>query len=139
MGAWFFRLWLFFSAIWIAVSMYGYEPKTYEDLWRAPKFEFAPPGGQPFVVSSSKSRAEIVAQVAAEVQRYADQLAHPIDTKKISDEILEVLDSETLKINAKAKLVWVVTCVPPLAVLVAGLCIAWILRGFRPNKPASTT
>jgi hypothetical protein len=98
------------------------------------------------VVDGSKSRAEIVAQVAAEVQRHADQatlpsgfeLEHPIDTKKISDEILEVLDSETPKINAKAKLAWVVTCVPPLALLVVGFCIAWILRGFHPNKPAST-
>jgi hypothetical protein len=90
------------------------------------------------VVDGPKSRAEIVTQVAAEVQRHADQLAHPIDTKKISDEILEVLDSETPKINAKAKLAWVVTCVPPLALLVVGFCIAWILRGFHPNKPAST-
>jgi hypothetical protein len=39
LGQGFFRIWLFLSAIWIGLSIFGHAPKTYSWLWHAPQYE----------------------------------------------------------------------------------------------------
>ena len=67
-GRGFFRVWLLLSVIWIVVSNYVFEPRTYQ-FWRAPIFEFKTPGGEQFVVNSSKSREETVSTINEALER----------------------------------------------------------------------
>ena len=55
------------------------------------------------------------------------------------DNLLKVLDEKIKETGEDTKRAWLVTCAPPLVLLGLGFCIAWIIRGFRPRKPASTS
>jgi hypothetical protein len=148
-GRGFFRLWLFLSVIWIAASVYLVGPKTYSFLWRGPILDFETPAGGHFSLDSSKSRQELIRDITAAVKREVDkvvatlpagyELEHPVDVNKRRDELLEFVDSKIQETSESAKRAWLATCAPPLVLLGLGLCVAWILRGFRTQKPVSTT
>jgi hypothetical protein len=70
-GQGFFRVWLFFSVIWVAGSIYFEEPKTYTWVWRAPVVEFESPSGHKVAFDSSKGREALAAEVTAILQREA--------------------------------------------------------------------
>jgi hypothetical protein len=160
-GRGFFRLWLFFSAIWIAVSVYAYGPTTYQ-FWRAPILEFESPSGQRFLVDSSKSREEIHTQIVAVLEREAKLAAEakakfgmfadipkaktesttlPPDYvldqygNETRDELLTFIETKVEEARSASQRAWLTTLVPPLVLLGLGLCLGWIVRGFRPQKP----
>jgi hypothetical protein len=147
-GRGFFRLWMFLSAIWVAASIYLIEPKTYSLLWRWPILEFETSTGL-FSLDTSKNRQDVIRDITAAVKREVDKVAgtvpngfvldHPVDVDKTRDELLKFVDSRIQETSESAKRAWLVTLAPPLVLLVLGLCVAWILRGFRPQKAASTT
>jgi hypothetical protein len=144
-GRGFFRLWLFLSVIWVAASVYLIEPKTYSFLWRGPILDFETPSGGHFSFDSSESRQDLIRDITAAVQLELDKAAatlpagYVLEVNKRRNELLGFVDSKVRETGNSAKRAWLVTCAPPLVLLGLGLCIAWIVRGFRARKPAQTT
>jgi hypothetical protein len=54
-------------------------------------------------------------------------------------ELITAVEAAIETTIGQAKTAWLATFAPPLVLLGLGLCVAWILRGFRPQKRASTT
>ena len=134
----FFRLWLFLSVIWVAGSVYLLEPKTYKWLWRAPIVVFESPSGQELSIDTAKSRKEIKDEIFAALEREPKPATGPVPPpEKTLDGLLKATDSAAQTKSEEARRAWLITSVPPLALLALGLCIAWIFRGFRPQKSAS--
>jgi hypothetical protein len=129
-GRGFFRLWLFLSVIWIAVSVYGYGPRY--QFRRVPILEFESPSGQRFLVDSSKSREEINAQIVAVLERETAAalpplppgyvLDHPYDDKT-RDALLKTTESKTEEARTASLRAWLTTLVPPFALLGFGLTV----------------
>ncbi len=133
-GRGFFRAWLVLLAIWIGLSVYFNEPKTYTWLWHAPKVDFESPSGQKMTADASKSNKELAAEVAEWLRREDGLPAGFVldeTPSKALDELLAVIVSARKTTSEQATQAWLVTFVPPLALLVIGLALAWILRGFR--------
>jgi hypothetical protein len=139
-GRGFFRTWLVLSVIWIGLFIYFAEPKTYSWLWRAPKYEVEFSSGHRTTFDTSKSHQDLVADVTEELKREAERLK--IRDRQAADEILQSVppksDQLLTDINSRyqtageqAERVWLATFIPPVVLLGLGLCIAWILRGFR--------
>lgn len=147
-GRGFFRFWLFLSAIWIGLSVYITQPKTYSWLWHAPQFEVKFASGHVTTFDTSKSYQELAADVTKELQREAERLGTPQaapgggmfddlvrganEAKR--DQLLTDIHSRYETPGEQAKRAWLVTFIPPLALLGLGLSTAWILRGFRGRK-----
>ena len=129
-GRGFFRLWLFLSVIWIAVSVYGYGPKY--QFWRVPILEFESPSGQRSLVDFSKSREEINAHIVAVLERETAAalpplppgyvLDHPYDDKT-RDALLKTIESKTEEARTASLRAWLTTLVPPFALLGFGLTV----------------
>jgi hypothetical protein len=128
------------SAIWIGLFIYFAEPKTYSWFLRAPKYDIEFSSGHQTTFDTSKSHQELVADVTEEWKREAerlkirdgqaaDEILRSISAKR--DELLETFNSNNKKLREQAQRLWLATFIPPLVLLGLGLCIAWILRGFR--------
>jgi hypothetical protein len=152
-GRGFFRFWLVLSAVWIGLVVYSVGPKSYQLqwLWRAPIFEIKSPSGYVSELDLSKSQAELAAAITLELQREAERQRSLSDTEleklgkplplgfwitpelipKRRDEILTGINSKYQTEREQAENYWLLTVIPPLGLLGLGLCIAWILRGFR--------
>lgn len=147
-GRGFFRAWLVLSAIWIGLSVYINEPKSYASLWRGPLFDFATPSGRAVTLDGSKSREELAADITEELRREAGKAAGlppgfvleqtPKSLSEKRDELLAFIDAKRENASEEAKRAWLVTFIPPFGLLGLGLSIAWILRGFRARKSTST-
>jgi len=135
----FFRAWLVLSAIWIGLSAYVAEPKTYSWLWRAPKYAIEFSSGYRATFDTSKSHNELAASVTEEWQREAERLKtrdrqaadaiiQSLSAKR--DELLIAIGSRYENAGEQAQRALLATFIPPLVVLGSGLCIAWVLRGF---------
>jgi hypothetical protein len=147
-GRGFFRIWLFLSATWIGLSFYINEPMTYSWIWQAPRYEVKFASGHVTTFDTSKSYQELVADVTKELQREAERLGTPqaapgggmfddlvseADGAK-RDQLLTDIHSRYETPGEQAKRAWLVTFIPPLALLGLGLSVACILRGFRARK-----
>src|SRR5262249_24515587 len=55
------------------------------------------------------------------------------EIQKDRDELVTALKSAHQADLDKAKTAWLLTVLPPIALLGFGLCIFWIVRGFRPR------
>ena len=139
-GRGFFRTWLILSAIWIGLWVYFAGPKTYSRLWHAPKYDIEFTSGHKTTFDTSKSHQELEADLIEEWKREAerlkprdrqaaDEILQSISAKR--DELLTVFKSENETVRQQAERVWLGTFIPPLVLLGLGLCIAWILGGFR--------
>jgi hypothetical protein len=142
-------VWLLLSAIWIGLSVYVTEPKTYSWLWHAPQYEIKFASGHVTIFDTSKSHQELASDVTKELQREAERLGAPPtappgggmfddlvreanDTKR--DQLLTDINSRYETAGEQAKRAWLLTFIPPFALLCFGFSVGWILRGFRPRK-----
>ena len=128
----FFRLWLFLSAIWVVASVYLQELRTFE-FWRAPILEFEGPSGQKFSINTSKNQTEITAELNAALGRESRLSSSEVEKNRAA--LLGVIDTAKQIIIEEARRAWLVTLLSPLAVLALGLCLGWIFRAFRQEKP----
>jgi len=139
----FFRLWLVLSALWIGLSAFILEPATYRLpwLWRAPKTEYSTPTKATGEFDMSKTKSQLSEDVTEVLKREIERLK--ISDKTAADERLQALSTDRDELLAgmiggyeqakqKARIAWLITLVPPVGMLVFGLVVAWILRGFRP-------
>jgi hypothetical protein len=131
-GRGFFRVWLVLSLLWICPSVYGFKPATYSWLLKAPVYTVSiGNNGRQVTLDTSRRRDELASDLfeALKLEAKASKLS---DT----DDILTAIDSKYATAGDKAREAWLVTVIPPLALLVLGLAIAWILRGFRGQAAA---
>jgi hypothetical protein len=136
-GRGFFRAWVVLSAIWVGLSVYIQEPRTYRMPSRA---TLTAPSGSKVEIDLSKGQAQLSDDVTELLKSEANRLkithssAADEKTQSLSeerDDLLKMIAAEHEKQRQKVWTAWFITIAPPLAVLVLGICIAWILRGFR--------
>jgi hypothetical protein len=128
----FFRLWLALSVVWIVASVYLQELRTFQ-FWRAPILEFEAPSGQKFLINTSKSQNEITAELDAALGRESRLSTSEIEKTRAA--LLAVIDTAKQIKREEARRAWLATFLPPLTVLGLGLCLGWIFRAFRKEKP----
>ena len=126
----FFRLWLVLSALWMGVNVYLIEPKTYTRFWQAGVYEVKSSDGRVHQFNLAGSRTELAADLTAwmQVQRPDINIS---EFEEDRDEVVTALKAEYQTELDEAKTAWLVTVLPPFALLGFGLCIVWIARGFR--------
>ena len=138
-GRGFFRAWIVLSVIWIGLSVYYFGPTPYR--WWSPRlaYEFQKDEADPItaVFDPSKSQAQLTDDVIAAIKDAAAKSVNvadrEVDLSKTKPE-LAVADIARAydQMKQKTRTAWLFTLTPPLALLGLGLCITWILRGFRP-------
>jgi hypothetical protein len=127
----FFRLWLVLSALWIGLVVYLNEPKTYTRFWNA-VYEVKSSDGRVRRFNLAGSQTELAADLTAwmQVQRPDINIS---EMQTDLDELVTALKSEYQAELDEAKIAWLLTVLPPLALSGFGLSIFWIVRGFRPR------
>jgi hypothetical protein len=137
----FFRLWLVLAVLWLAGTVSIVGPDAYR--WWPNKLIKLNVGGHEVRVDET-----FLSLTQDEQQKYVDEAAEVF--KGGPPEVRPPSPSDDWK-EWKSRVpppnfaiehpfntaVWAATFVPPLALFALGLCIAWILRGFRPQKSAS--
>jgi hypothetical protein len=128
-GQGFFRLWLVLSLLWIGSCVFVYSPVTYSWLLKGREYNVSfNKSGHSVTLDTSRSRDE-----RALVLRDALKLeADPPD----ADKILAKIDTMWATDGDKAREAWLITFIPPLALLGLGFAMAWIIRGFRRQQNA---
>ena len=82
-----------------------------------------------------KSRTEISNELLAWLQKHRPDI-DDADREAVSGGILnDLLDKHEIAV-VSAKGAWWLTFAPPLALLGLGLCVFWLVRGFRPRAGA---
>ncbi len=135
----FFWFWLVLLAVWIGVFVYSVGPKSY---WQSPILKIETPTGHVLELDLSKSQAEVANAITLELQREVGRQRSLSDTEleklallerttpelipKYRDQILTWINSEYRTRGEQAKNYWLLTLIPPLALL-AFVCTAWIL------------
>lgn len=144
-GQGFFRIWLVLSALWIGLAVLLNEPSTYKGLWRS-VYEVGYKASDPRRAVQAgpwqnyhdfnlfKSRAELSAELTAWMQAQRPDI-DSAELQRDRDRILADLITGHQTNLVQAKNAWMLTVIPPLALLGFGLCIFWIARGFRPRTP----
>lgn len=142
-GRGFFRLWLVLAALWVAGTVSIVGPDAYR--WWPNKLIKLNVGGhevqvdETFLKLTPDEQNEEVDKIAKLLKRPPNPFDQFHQTEPPKWEELLRLPPPGFAIDHPFNIaVWAATLVPPLAVLALGLCIAWITRGFRPQKPAST-
>lgn len=130
-GRGFFRIWLFLSALWIGLTVYLSEPKTYK-FWRT-VYEVKYQNAGSFEIDLAKSQTDLAVELTKGVRAVRPDI-NSLELQKDSDALLTYIKSEHQIGMDKAKSAWMLTVLPPLALLGFGLCIVWMARGFRPAK-----
>lgn len=128
-GRGFFRAWLVLSVLWIGLAVYLSGPKNYSNLWRA-VYEAKHTDGRVAQINLSKSRTEISADITAWMQSQRPDI-NIAELEKDRDKLLTLLIATYQSNIEKAKSAWLLTAIPPLALLGFGLSIFWVAQGFR--------
>ena len=123
----FFRVWLVLSLLWIGPCVYGFKPATYSWLLNAPVYTVSIGDNGRQVTIDTSRRRDYLASDLLDALRRESQASKLSDT----DEILAAIDSKYTTAGDNARQAWLVTLIPPLALLGLGLATAWVIRGFR--------
>jgi hypothetical protein len=127
----FFRLWVVLSVLWIGGNVYLIQPKTYTRFSNA-VYEVKSSDGRVRKFNLAGSQAELTADIATWMQTQRPD----IDISELQtdlDELVIAIKAEYQAEVDEAKKAWLVTVLPPVALLGLGLCSFWIARGFRPR------
>jgi hypothetical protein len=130
-----FRAWVVISAVWVAATMFVAKPSTYALLWNAPKYEVAFPSGRKVTVDTSRTHQELVSMVDDALQQEPPPKPGEKSHADSRDEILNYFDARYSSAGDRATDAWLMTAVPPGDLLLIGIAVAWIIRGFR--RPAA--
>jgi hypothetical protein len=133
----FFRLWLVLSALWIGLVVYLNGPKTYTRFSNA-VYEVKSSDGRVRRFNLAGSQTELAADITAWMQAQRPDI-NISELQTDLDELVTALKSEYQAELDEAKIAWLLTVLPPFALLGFGLCILWIVRGFRPRTKPLTS
>lgn len=134
-GRGFFRAWVVISALWVAVTMFIVKPSTYALFWNAPKYEVSFPSGRKVTVDTSRTHQELVATVDEALRQESPPKPGEKSHADSRDEILSYFDARYSSAGDRATDAWLITAVPPGVLLLVGIAVVWIIRGFR--RPAA--
>jgi len=132
----FFRAWIVLSAVWIGLAVLMSKPETYALLWKAPKYEIEFGSGQKITLDTSMTHKALAGFLDNEVKQEAARSGKNVDATTRED-ILKSINSRYGTAGDQAWQAWLITLMPPIALLILGACIAWIFRGFRRAETAS--
>ena len=128
-GRGFFRAWVVLSAIWIGFMVFVSEPKTYTWLWKT-DYGIQDESGRTARFDLTKSRTNLLLEISDMLRTMKPSIS-ALELQSDSEALLNAMEKENQADFAKAKNAWLLTVVPPIALLGLGLCISWILRGFQ--------
>ena len=129
----FFRAWIVISVVWVGLAVMIAQPDTYRHLWHKAKYEIATPSGQKFTLDSSMPRDHLVGILDTALRQ---EEARPGGTKvepSTRDSLLQRID-EGYREQDQALQAWIATIIPPVALLMLGIAIGWVVGGFRRDK-----
>jgi hypothetical protein len=127
----FFRLWVVLSVLWIGLVVYLNEPKTYI-RFSNPVYEVKSSDGRVRRFNLAGSQTKLAADLTEWMQAERPDI-NISEFENDRDELVTALKAEYQAEVDEAKTAWLFTVLPPLALLGFGLCILWIVRGFRPR------
>jgi hypothetical protein len=81
------------------------------------------------------SHKELVGFLDNELKQEATRSGNTVDATTRGD-ILKSINSQYGTAGDQAWQAWLVTLMPPIALLILGACIAWIFVGFRLQRPS---
>jgi hypothetical protein len=145
-GRGFFRAWLVISAFWVGLAIYFEGPDTYNMhwLWRGPKIAYTTPSGFSGEFPLSRDRAALTKAAGQALQDEANRLR--TTDPQAADERLRLLPSERDgwvnslltdydQMMQPTRDAWLITLIPPSALLVMGVFLGWIFAGFQAKRP----
>jgi hypothetical protein len=106
-------------------------PKTYTRFSNA-VYEVKSSDGRVRRFNLAGSQTELAADITAWMQAQRPDI-NISELQTDLDELVTALKSEYQAELDEAKIAWLLTVLPPFALLGFGLCIFWIARGFRPR------
>ena len=137
----FFRLWTVLSLAWIAAIVASLGTDEFQALWRpSVQLDVGYRGGSKDVLDSSRPAGDLRRQIIDGVRKDAAQLqlTDPPEAKKqieeadtSADQLLKVMVDENQKRADRLHRASVIALAPPLALMIAGIAVAWIASGFR--------
>jgi len=128
-GRGFFRAWVVLSVLWIGFMVFVSEPKTYTWLWKT-DYGIQDESGRTARFDLTKSRTNLLLEISDMLRTMKPSIS-ALEIQSDSEALLNAMEKENQADFAKAKNAWLLTVVPPIALLGLGLCISWILRGFQ--------
>jgi hypothetical protein len=142
------RAWLALSALYIGSILLIFWADGFDrlkPLWQSSLFEVQLKGGTERILDSAKPetelRRELMAAFLADqntlAMRGRDAEAQEVRrtmNEKTDDLIGHVTQKSAEAHNRAVTALWVLLT-PPVVLLVLGLIIVWVLRGFRPRRP----
>jgi hypothetical protein len=108
------------------------KPETYPLLWHGAKWVIESPTGQQFTLDASMPRDQLVQTVDYAVGQEEARSGQKVESG-IRDAILDHLD-ERERARDQALQVWLLTIIPPVALLMLGAAIGWVVGGFQRDK-----
>jgi hypothetical protein len=130
-GRGFFRTWAVIAAIWVAAMVYSAKPSTYAMFWNAPKYEVSFPSGRKVTLDTSRPHQELVAVLDDALQQEPPPKPGEKSHADSRDEMLNYFDVRYSSPGDRAVEAWLLTVIPPGALFLTGVAVAWIIRGFR--------
>ena len=100
-------------------------------FWKA-VYEVKSSDGRVRQFNLAGSQTELAADITAWMQEQRLDI-NISEFEKDRNELVTALKSEYQAELDEAKTAWMLTVLPPVALLCFGLCIFWIVRGFRPR------
>lgn len=130
----FFRVWIIISILWIGVVVMIAKPETYPLLWHGSKWDIGTPTGHQFILDASMTREQLEQTLDSALRQEEARAGHKLESG-IREVLLNHVD-ERERARDQAPQIWLITILPPIALLLLGIAIGWVLSGFRSSKPA---
>jgi hypothetical protein len=109
------------------------KPETYRPLWHKASIEVTTHSGHRFTLNTSMTRDQLVELLDSELRH---EEATPWGTKvepSTRDALLNDVDAEYRRQDQALQML-LITIIPPIALLLLGIAIGWVIGGFRKDK-----
>jgi hypothetical protein len=135
-GRGFFRAWIVISVLWIGLAVMIAKPEAYPALWHGAKYTVTSPTGQQITVDASMTRDQLTQTLEGAIQQEEARSGHKVESGT-REAILNHIDT-MVGARDQALQVWLITIIPPVALLLWGIAIGWVIGGFRKDKVKPT-
>jgi hypothetical protein len=128
-GRGFFRAWIVISVLWVGLAVIVAKPQTYPRLWHKATYEIETPSGPRFTLDTSMTRDRLEQVLDSELRREEERSGTNAESSA-RDSILKEVDAE-YRTQDQALQAWLITIIPPVALLILGIAVGWVIGGFR--------
>jgi hypothetical protein len=126
----FFRTWVVLSATWVGAAILLMGPKTYSAYWHPVLMFEHDTSGYRGDLDMTVSPLALEANATVLV-RAAQPGLDPVALQESAKKLVTFAKAQRDHDLERARIAWMATVVPPLALLAFGICVSWIARGFR--------